>query len=204
MEVVDASQFDLGVAGLAMEGYAESGDRHIVQHFPDRLLIAAIDGVGHGPEAAAAANAACRVAESNARENVISVVRRCHERLKGTRGVAMSLAEFDLTDGLLTWLGVGNVRGILLSADGVRGREEHLLQRPGIVGGSLPPLQATVLPIAPGDMLIFATDGIRENFEHGAIRHQNPQRAADQIIARHAKRNDDALILIARYRTPNS
>ncbi len=47
-----------GVAAQPLEGEAESGDLHVVQRFPKGVLVAAVDGLGHGPEAAAAARSA--------------------------------------------------------------------------------------------------------------------------------------------------
>ena len=193
-----------GVAGVALPGFSESGDRHMFQPFDGGALVAVMDGLGHGPEAAAAAVAACSILESNAGENVISLVQRCHDALKNTRGATISLASFNFRDSLMTWTGVGNVQGIFLRADKTRNdREESLLLRPGVVGSHLPSLQAAVLPVSPGDSLAFATDGVESSFDYSAVRCQPPGRAAETILARHAKGKDDALILVARYREPS-
>lgn len=162
-----------------------------------------MDGLGHGPEAAAAAVEACSILQANADENVISLVRRCHAGLKNTRGATISLASFNFRDSLMTWMGVGNVQGTFLRADKERnGREESLLLRPGVVGSHLPLLQAAVLPVSPGDSLAFATDGVESSFDHSSLRCQPPGRAAETILARYSKGKDDALILVARYREP--
>jgi len=200
MEALKNSPLEWGVAGMALPGFSESGDRHVCHVSAEGALIAVIDGIGHGAQAAAAAKEACSTLESNVKENVIALIARCHERLKGTRGAAMSLASFAFKDALLTWLAVGNVHGILLPAGSTwSDKEESLLQRPGVVGSQLPRLQAAVLPVSSGDTVVFATDGIEGNFDRTSIRSQPPQKAAELILARHAKRNDDALILIARY-----
>jgi serine phosphatase RsbU (regulator of sigma subunit) len=65
-----------------------------------------------------------------------------------------------------------------------------------VVGARLPPLQAAVLPLEPGDTLVFATDGIASDFERGLARHLSPEAAA-RAIGRHT---DDALVLVARHR----
>ena len=66
---------------------------------------------------------------------------------------------------MMTWLGVGNVQGVLMRADAQKGSvQEVLLLRGGVVGSQLPALQAAVLPIAKGDTLVFATDGVRGEF----------------------------------------
>lgn len=190
-----------GVAGIALPGFSESGDRHIVQSFDGGALVAVMDGLGHGPEAAAAALGAYAILQKHAGENVISLMQRCHTGLKSTRGATISLASFNFGDAVMTWMGVGNVQGVLLRVDRDRSdKEETLLLRPGVVGSHLPALQAAVLPISPGDSLAFATDGVESNFDYSCVRCQPPGRAADSILARHGKGKDDALILVARYR----
>lgn len=191
---------DCGVATLPLNGQAESGDRSVVQPFPGGVLLAVIDGLGHGNEAAAAASAAEFILRAEPQEPVISLVRQCHESLRQTRGAVMSVASFDVSHGLMTWLGVGNVRGILRRRSGLslNLRPEELLLRAGVIGRQLPPLQASVLPVSRGDMLFLATDGIRGEFAQVLMLPEMPQRAAEAILSRHAIGNDDALVLVAR------
>ena len=83
----------------------------------------------------------------------------------------------------MTWLGVGNVQGVLMRSDAKNGNtKELLLLRAGVVGSQLPALQATVLPIVQDDTLFFATDGIRSDFSVTLSARENPQRAADRIL----------------------
>jgi negative regulator of sigma-B (phosphoserine phosphatase) len=101
---------------------------------------------------------------------------------------------------MMTWLGVGNVQGVLMRADAKNGNvKESLLLRAGVVGSQLPALQATVLPIVQGDTLFFATDGVRSDFSVTLSARENPQRAADRILAHYGNGNDDALVLVARF-----
>jgi len=200
MEDVKSSPLECGVAGKAFPGFSESGDRHVVQRAREGVLVAVVDGLGHGREAAAAALEACAILESNAGEHVISLIKRCHVGLKETRGVVASLAWFNFRDALMTWIGVGNIQGMLLRNDAMmKGGDESLLLRPGVVGNHLPPLQAAVLPVFAGDSLIFATDGVQPDFDRLEIRNQPPRSAAQNLLAHYAKGNDDALVLIARY-----
>jgi negative regulator of sigma-B (phosphoserine phosphatase) len=200
MEGVKSFPLECGVASRALPGFSESGDRHVFQPTPEGALVAVVDGLGHGGEAAVAALEACSILESNAAENVISLIKRCHVGLNGMRGVVVSLASFNFRDGLMTWLGVGNVEGILQRLDtAMSGGDESLLLRAGVVGSHLPPLQASVLPIFAGDSLIFATDGVHIDFDRSHVSSQPPRKAAENVLAHYAKGNDDALILIARY-----
>jgi len=187
------------MAKSILPGQGESGDRHLVCCGGHGILIAAIDGIGHGEEAANAAEAAMAILKASPEEPVISLVERCHERLRSTRGAVLSLASIDPKHGLMTWLGVGNVQGILMRAGAQKGSvEEVLLLRGGVVGSQLPALQAAVLPIRRGDTLVFVTDGIRGEFVEGLSALESPQRAADKILKQHGRGNDDALVLVVR------
>lgn len=189
---------DYGVAVAVLPGEKESGDHAIVCPQGEGVMVAAVDGVGHGEEAAAAARAAIGVIRQNPEEHVLSLVRLCHLALRPTRGATMGLASFDGPQGVMTWIGVGNVEGILLHNDGQPVRQV-MLQRGGVVGGQLPPLQAAVLPVQPGDILVFATDGIKNEFAQAINIWDPPQTMAERILARCAKGNDDALVLVVRY-----
>ena len=190
---------EYGVAKSILPGQGESGDRHLVCCAGDGILIAAIDGIGHGEEAANAAEAAISILKASPDEPVISLLERCHEGLRSTRGVVLSLASIDPKHGMMTWVGVGNVQGVLMRAGAKKGRvEEVLLLRGGVVGSQLPALQAAVLPIAKGDTLVFVTDGIRSEFVDGLSALESPQRAADKILKQHGSGNDDALVLVLR------
>ena len=201
METVTADRvIEWGVATLTRAGQAVCGDRYVVKAFPDGVLVAAIDGIGHGHEAADAANIAVTILEAYSDESVLSLLKRCHEDLKTTRGVVLSVASFSAAESTMTWLGVGNVEGRLLRADSLaQPRHESLVLRGGVVGGQLPTLYASMLRVAPGDTLGFATDGIRSDFPERLTVSESPQRAADRILAGYSKQTDDALVLIARF-----
>ncbi len=190
---------EYGVAKFVLPGQGESGDQHIVRCNESGILIAAIDGIGHGEEAANAAKAAASVLMTAVDDPLITLVERCHEKLRVTRGVVLSLASIDVAHGMMTWLGVGNVQGILMRADNKRGNtQETLLLRGGVVGSQLPGLQAMVLPIGRGDTVYFVTDGVRGDFGKSLSAMENPQRAADRILGQFRIGTDDALVLVAR------
>ncbi len=137
---------------------------------------------------------------TNAEKSMISLVRRCHEALMKTRGVVMTLASLNGLENTLTWMAVGNVEGRLLRRDErAAPASESVLLRGGLVGYQLPGLHTSVVPIAPGDLLILATDGVRPGFADGVNVSQTPGQLAGQILSEHFKGTDDALVLVARY-----
>lgn len=199
METIRQPVVEYGVAKFALPGQSESGDHHLVCCNQNGVLIAAIDGIGHGEEAADAAKAAAAILKAGVDVPIISLVEECHEKLRSTRGVVLSVASIDPIHGMMSWLGVGNVEGVLMRADAKKGNpQETLLLRAGVVGSRLPPLQAAVLPIAKGDTLFFATDGISRDFAETLTAFGDAQRTADRILERYRIGNDDALVLVAR------
>ncbi|HTP29014.1 MAG TPA: SpoIIE family protein phosphatase [Anaeromyxobacteraceae bacterium] len=182
-------------AGDALEG-GVSGDAIAFADFTDGALLAVLDGLGHGVEAAHAAHEAVRVLEADPGKPIVALVEQCHQALRKTRGAVMSLASFDSRTSSMTWAGVGNVEGILLRADRSR---ESLAQRGGVIGYQLPSLRASTLSVLPGDMLILTTDGIRDSFVESLEATGRLQEMADLILADYRRKNDDALVVVAKY-----
>lgn len=190
-----------GVATRALPGETESGDRYVVRPGEAGVLVAVADGLGHGAEAALAAGRAVTLLEHHADESLVPLVERCHRALASTRGVVLSLALFNDARSSVSWLGVGNVAALLVRADSAaRPARVSLVTPGGIVGSALPRLTPRVLALAPGDTVIFATDGIAGGFADDLAREESPQELADHILARHAMGTDDALVLVARWR----
>ncbi|HEX8813322.1 MAG TPA: SpoIIE family protein phosphatase [Terracidiphilus sp.] len=203
--VVRKDIIEWGVAGQPLLGQTESGDCYVVKQCAEGVLIAVIDGVGHGPEAAAAARLTVQVLEEYAcSDPLIALLEECHVRLRGARGAVISLAMLDATRDTITWLGIGNIEGLLLrnlprdSSTNTK-QQEILLLRAGVVGHQLPRMALDTLPMHPGDIVIFATDGIRPDFADNIGTGGSPSMIANEILEHHALETDDALVLVVRY-----
>ena len=175
-----------GVATRCRRGEATSGDLGLVCVTPGGALVAGIDGLGHGIEAARAADTAGDVIRESASADLGLLVERCHAALKGTRGAAISLAFISTSEGGLTWLGVGNVEGSLPLTNGIPGHE-------------LPRLRIAALDVQPGDVLVLATDGIESAFADSLDISGSPRAISERILAGHWKPSDDALVVAVRY-----
>jgi negative regulator of sigma-B (phosphoserine phosphatase) len=100
----------------------------------------------------------------------------------------------------MRWIGVGNVTGVLLRRDhAAASAPKALLLRAGVVGGALPPLQASTVQVSPGDTLILATDGVGSGFSGQVRASDPPQKTADDVLRTHVKGTDDATVLVARF-----
>ena len=112
----------------------------------------------------------------------------------------MSLAYHNPEQGVVTWLGVGNVEGrLLLRTSHGQYLQECLLLRPGILGRRLPHLQPSIRRVNPGDLLILATDGISGDFADDLPIDAHVEDIARDILRRCGKGTDDALVLVMRY-----
>src|SRR5690348_9056574 len=95
------------VASRPLAGQTVSGDLHVVKFFGNCVLLAVIDGVGHGDEADKAAHVAKDILEKHASESTISLMRECHVALNQTRGAVITLACLNFYENAMNWLGVG-------------------------------------------------------------------------------------------------
>ena len=193
-------RFDWSVASRPKPGQAASGDLHLFKRVENVALMAVVDGLGHGDQAIAAARCAVEILDQHSTDPLITLVHRCHDALLRTRGVVMTLAAVQMTDGRMTWLGVGNVEGCVFRAkSSAYPASERVLQRSGVVGYQLPALHAGEVMLAPGDWLVFNTDGIRSGFTENLKLAAAPSVVVEQVLDRYFKGTDDALVLAARY-----
>src|SRR5437867_3307681 len=81
-----------GAAGRTLPEQSVSGDLYLVKPFTGGVLLAVVDGLGHGEEAATAANTAIAILERHSGEPLNGLVIRCHEALMRMRGAVMTLA----------------------------------------------------------------------------------------------------------------
>ena len=199
-ERVPRAPVEWGVAARCRPGEATSGDLGVVALTPAGALVAGIDGLGHGSEAAVAARRAGDLIGASPSRDLVRLVERCHLALAGTRGAAVSVAFISAPDGGMTWLGVGNVAGRVLSGDRSATRPKgSLALAGGILGHALPALEAATVAVRPGDVVLLATDGIDTDFADAPDTSGSPQAISERILAAHAKASDDALVLAVRY-----
>lgn len=190
---------DRGSAGAPHAGEEVSGDLAVFVPTATGALTALIDGLGHGPEAAEAAERCASVVRQHAEADAKELMHACHEALIATRGVVMTVAWFDLEHARLSWAGVGNVDARLVR-QGPELREDVALVFGGVLGYRMPNVRPASMPIERGDLLVMITDGIDSAISPGLAGGGAAQTMADRIFERHGKGTDDALAVVVRYR----
>ena len=188
-----------GVASLTHRDEAVSGDQYLVTVTGEGVLVAVVDALGHGEDAYRAAALAVRTLTQYAYEFPTALVRRCHHELRPTRGAALGLAWFDWRRRSVTWIGIGNVAGVLVQGGaGIEPRPQALLTRSGVIGDQLPALRPSVLPLAAQTMLVLASDGVSGEFAAALSLLLTPQRLAQRLLDRYGRQDDDATVLVFR------
>ena len=191
------------VAARALPGEESSGDQAVAIDVDGRAVVfGVIDGLGHGPQAAAAARRAASVVGRHVTQPLDQVLDACHREVALTRGAAMTLARIDFDTSTLQWTGVGNVSAALLSrTPGGLAATSFVRLINGIVGFSMPRLLAPeAIEMRPGHLLVMATDGITEDHLDGLDFAASAEAIANRILGEHTRVTDDALVLVARHR----
>jgi negative regulator of sigma-B (phosphoserine phosphatase) len=189
------------MASRPMRGQAVSGDRATVLVTGPRTVLAAVDGLGHGPDAATASRLAAEVIDHNPAEPLDVLLLLVHRDLTDSRGAAATVAIIDGDRGSMQWLGVGNVDGVLVRADiEARPRNHGVFLVGGVLGYHMGRLYLPEpVSLDHSDVIVLATDGVRANLAEVVRLDQTVDRLANTILGKYARPDDDALVLVAQY-----
>lgn len=184
----------IGTALRPRRGETACGDAIAVEDDGDYTLIALVDGLGHGVEAEAAAQTACRVIHMSRHLELCALMRHVDRSLGGTRGAAIMAARIDARDHSVSCGGVGNVE--LTSACAT---PFHALSTPGIVGRRFRKMRVFEARLQAGDRLVMFSDGVSSRLELQVFAGMDARTAAHSILARHGKHSDDASCIVVDY-----
>jgi anti-sigma regulatory factor (Ser/Thr protein kinase) len=191
---------EIGILGRPCEGEVESGDHAMFVRTEHDLLLAVADGLGHGPPAFTASQAAIGAVAGASDRDLLALFDLAHVALAATRGAVLSLARVDDERRSFETAAVGNVATHL-----ERPRESRRYAGVGAVLGApgrVPkPKNVERTTIDPREALIMFTDGLLTRStasEDPALFVEHPIVIAHAMMNRFARINDDALILVAR------
>lgn len=186
------------VVARPRHGESVSGDAGLVRVLSGGVLVAGVDGLGHGEGAAAAAARVMAVVAASEDGDVLALMERCHHALAGARGAAVSLAWLDAAASALTWLALGDVDGRLLRLRG--GAGERALRLPGgLVGADEPTLAPETIGVSRGDVVVLTSDGVHRGFADDLDLRGVPQGIAERILAASWDGTDDGLAVVVRW-----
>lgn len=158
---MDCSPLTIAGASRPFPGETANGDAWVIRRLGTVFRLSVIDGLGHGPDAAAAAQAALDCLDRIVDPEPAVAIEACHRVLHSTRGVVMLVASIDIVANRLRFAGVGNVEARLQLVDG----EQRLVSYRGIVGVILPTIRTFDYALTSQWRLLAYTDGIRGRFD---------------------------------------
>lgn len=187
----------VGAVSLAAPGERVCGDGWGFAVDGDRAAVMLADGLGHGPDAAEAADAALEAFAEHAMAGPREVVQHTHTRLRATRGAAVMVLQADANAGTVRSSGAGNVMARLLS--GVSDRT--ILCQHGTAGVTIrSPDEATTAWPAHAMLVVFS-DGIESRWKAEAlvpVLGRDPTLAAAVLARDHCRGRDDATVAVLR------
>lgn len=199
----EAGQLETGAICIPMKGEVECGDAWAHLWNPTRERVVLADGLGHGPQAAEAAAEAARIFREKEGHALPDVMQGMHNGLKKTRGAAVALAEIDLERGLVRFVSVGNVAGVIVQ----NAKTRSMVSANGTVGHELRKVQEFQYPWPPDALLVMSSDGLSNRWEFGrypGLGMRRPSVIAGVLWRDHTRGRDDATIFVARKRPAKS
>lgn len=192
-----AGDVAIGARRRAYDGGQVCGDGWYVRVDDQGLQLCLVDGLGHGPEAAKAADAGWQAFVSGDRRDPASIIAGLHQGMAGTRGGAAAAASFESATGQLKFCGVGNIAGRLLEIASSRG----LASMAGIVGVQFRKAQSFDFPGSAGKLLVMHSDGLQSRWDHQhypGLYMRHPALISAVLLRDFDRRRDDATIVVAR------
>lgn len=193
----ESGNWEVGAVCVPVKGEEVSGDNWAACAHQHRLTLMVADGLGHGPDAAVAANAAIETCESNATAEPGILLQRTHSALQGTRGAAVAISQIDRYTGALTFAGVGNISVSIQREQGNR----HLVSHNGIVGSNLRKIQEFNEAWDSDSLLIAHSDGVSTRWDlsiYPGLSTCHPALIAGVIYRDFARGRDDATVVVVR------
>jgi len=192
-------QGELQLTGLAVPYPGEflCGDAWSRVQQRHRTLIMLVDGLGHGRDAAVAANEAISTFHKHAERGPAQILSYVHDALKKTRGAAAAIAAIDPEDKSVTYAGVGNTGCVVLG----HGSSRSLVSHNGTLGAATPRLQEFRVEWPAEGVLIMHSDGLQTRWDLSAypgILARHPAVIAGVLLRDFRRQRDDASVVVVK------
>jgi hypothetical protein len=181
----------VGFASRPIASETECGDQIGVVQGTHSTTIVVADGLGHGREAAAAAKRAVSFVRERATLSLTELMHGCHTELRSTRGAAVTILRLSGTERTLDHVAIGNVELTTATRESIKP-----IALAGIVGARMRKVMETKYKVHAGDVLLLFTDGVSSRLSVEPFRALEAQAAADAILSRHGKPQDDAACVV--------
>jgi anti-sigma regulatory factor (Ser/Thr protein kinase) len=166
----------------------------------DRFAIMIADGLGHGLSAHDAADAAMDVFYRTHEQSPSRVISDVHAALRSTRGAAVATVAVDTDRGVAIFCGVGNVSGVVFSANGSR---HGMVSQNGTAGHVASRIHEFSYPLDAKAMLVLFSDGLTSHWDlapYPGLSTRHPSIIAAVLYRDFSRRRDDVSVVVAKRR----
>jgi anti-sigma regulatory factor (Ser/Thr protein kinase)/serine/threonine protein phosphatase PrpC len=192
-----AGQFDTGVVALCAPGEMVCGDGFAIGIDGSNAAALLADGLGHGPQAAEAAQAAIALFVKAPLDSPAKQLEAAHTLLRMTRGAAVSLVQLDAEGSQIRSAGAGNVVTRLVS--GVANRT--LLSQNGTVGVQIRRVEEIRGEWPAHALVVMHSDGLLTRWAPEVLAPllaRDPSLAAALLVRDFCRGRDDVTVVIVR------
>jgi anti-sigma regulatory factor (Ser/Thr protein kinase) len=190
----------VGAVSLPAPHERVCGDTWRLTEKAGQVAVLVADGLGHGPEAAEAANRAGTVFAEDPFCECAEFFQRAHRALHGSRGAAVACAHID-DSGEVRYAGVGNIAGLLVGT----GRSRGLPSDNGTVGVQMrSALHSTAYPWPEHGLLVMHSDGLIGRWtldNYPGLRLRHPAVVAAVLYRDFVRGRDDVTVVVVALRT---
>ena len=190
---------DIGAVCLPMAGEVACGDAWAADDStPGRTTLIVADGLGHGPQAAEAANQAVARFRQSPGLGPGEHLEAIHPALRATRGAAVAIAAIDHERREVRFAGAGNIAGTIIDEDNQR---RGLVSHNGTVGATMRKVQEFTLPWPSGALLVLHSDGLTSQWrldDQTGLRARTPEVIAATLYRDYSRGRDDVTVVVAR------
>jgi hypothetical protein len=190
--------FQVGAVMVAKSGETHSGDGWCMLPYQNKWAIITLDGLGHGRYAHEAASEAIQSFTENLSDDPVMVLKHIHEDIRRTRGAVGAVSIMHPKENTLTFCGIGNIAGKIVSTDGAK----NLLSYNGTLGHNIPnTINNHIHPWSEGSLLVLHSDGLKSKWDlskYPQIKRHDASVIAAVLYKDHTRRTDDALVIVGK------
>ncbi len=197
---VTASPYDIAGLIVPMPGFEDGGDAYAIRPGKRSTTVMLMDVLGHGPAAAEVARTGLKAFRAAGSAPLEDIERVLSDALGGSRGAAALIVEIPHAPGTLRAVGLGNVRGDIVVADGTR---YGIASQPGILGAATRRPRPTEHDWPDDAMLILSTDGLKSTprvAEPRSLSFRSAEIVAATLYKLKRRGSDDAGVVVVRSR----
>jgi anti-sigma regulatory factor (Ser/Thr protein kinase)/serine/threonine protein phosphatase PrpC len=189
----------LQIAGITVPypGERACGDAWTYHQTTEKTVILLVDGLGHGPYAAEAAEEAIETFHQYVERPPNEILTRIHEASKKTRGAVAAVAEIRPHEKMLTYAAVGNIAASVITHEGSR----SLVSHSGTLGVASPRVQEFKERWRPDSIFIMHSDGLQTRWDlssYAGLASRHPALIGAALLRDFRRQRDDASVVVVK------